>query len=402
MMTPCARVSRSISSPRGVWGAALMLALAGSAAEAATPSRGAAPTPAPGAARAPSLAPALGASSASPRAAADDAAARLRAELAALPVAKYLDAVPASRRVPNPANAAWTIYEFERSTCQCITGTPFHIDAKKKGRSRNLAFVMSGGGACWPGKDACTKEAQHRTSWYDDVAGSPFADWDVVHVPYCDGSVHLGDHDADYDDDGVPDHFHRGLKLTSAGMMVARELQPNPARVLVTGCSAGGYGTLGAYLVARWLFPDADISVLDDSGPGLLNPNNGMKALVAEAWKYETILPKSCTRCGEQPLYLFDWALARDARLRVGLFSSYEDQVISGHYLSMPARDFRALLMSTSGDLRTAHPRRFARYFIQGNSHCISRLDTSVRGVPLLRWIEQLVTADPAWADVLQ
>ncbi len=31
---------------------------------------------------------------------------------------------------------------------------------------------------------------------------NPVRDWNFIYVPYCDGSVHMGDNEADYDGNG--------------------------------------------------------------------------------------------------------------------------------------------------------------------------------------------------------
>jgi hypothetical protein len=329
----------------------------------------------------------------------------LAAELDALNLDKYLDDVPYASHAPYASDPTWDIYTYDLSVCKCVGGAPFLIGVKNKGRTNNVVFTMAGGGACWPGKESCETDAVYPSGW-GDSAGNPLTDWNVVHVPYCDGSVHMGDNDADYDGDGSAEHFHRGLRLTTAAIAVMRELYPSPDRIFITGCSAGGYGTFMAYLLNRRFFPNAAIYVLNDSGPGLWNPDNGMKDLIVNAWNYTPFFPESCTRCNEQILYLYDWILRRDTRVRIGLFSSYYDHVIGTSFLDMEPEAFKSLLVSASGTIHAAHRKRFNRFLIEGDTHCIgevaSQYSYTVKSVTLLQWITRLVTDDPAWSDLLE
>lgn len=326
-------------------------------------------------------------------------------ELKSLPLDKYIDSVPYSSHAPYAPDPSWETYSYDPSVCKCIYGDPFHISLKHKGTTNNVVFILSGGGACWPGNNSCSTTADFISGWAD-YSGNPLNGWNVIHVPYCDGSVHMGDHNADYDNDSVVDHHHWGLRLTTAAIALMREKYPNPDKVLITGCSAGGYGTFIAYLLNRRFFPNASIYLFNDSGPGLWNPNNGMEQLVKDAWRYEDYLPASCTGCDDQIMNLYDWILKRDDKVRIGLFSSYYDKTIGQSFLDMLPADYRSLLTATSDVIHAAHPARFNRFLIEGNTHCVAEAPGgyyySVGGVSLASWIAQLVNDDTLWRDVLE
>src|SRR6185295_14342828 len=76
-----------------------------------------------------------------------------------------------------------------------------------------------------------------------DPLVSAVAGWNVVYLPYCDGSVFSGDADLP---DETPPRFHHGLKNLTAGIDLAKSLYPDPKRIFLAGSSAGGYGTLTA------------------------------------------------------------------------------------------------------------------------------------------------------------
>jgi hypothetical protein len=60
--------------------------------------------------------------------------------------------------------------------------------------------------------------------------------------------------------------------------------------------------------------------------------------------------------------------LAHDSRLKVGLFTSYQDEVVSS-VLGMSPAVYRQQLISTTDQIHTDHPGTLKRYLIQGGSH---------------------------------
>jgi hypothetical protein len=79
----------------------------------------------------------------------------------------------------------------------CLRGGGYTVDTRE-GSSDELMIFLQGGGACW--EDFCS--AFEETNFLPpsgilnpDLAGNPVADWDVVYLPYCDGSLFAGDVD---------------------------------------------------------------------------------------------------------------------------------------------------------------------------------------------------------------
>ena len=123
--------------------------------------------------------------------------------------------------------------------------------------------------------------------WDFDSKDNPFADYSIVYMPYCDGSVFTGDNNV-FDlawqafiegELGLPPgtgpviRFHRGLRNQSAGMDVAHALYPKAKRITVAGSSAGGVGAVGfSPFLARFAFGnDVDLTVFNDAGPVTVN-----------------------------------------------------------------------------------------------------------------------------------
>lgn len=308
--------------------------------------------------------------------------------------------------------AGWIQYDYDPEHLRCIEGGAFHLLARV-GRApqpgevpANTLLWMSDGGACWPGRETCAREASLVQSMGfglgAQVPGNPLRDWNMISVPYCDGSLYLGDREADYDGDGTVDHTHWGLRAISAAVALMQEQFPTSTKVLIAGCGAGGYGTLLATPLIRLRFPNAQIYVWNESGPGLYNPDDpDTWQLILDTWNLDPYLPADCPHCRDQVVNLYRWMLARDSGLKVGLYSSYGDSVISGDLLSMPAREFQGLLLTTTDRIWEEFPARFRRYLVVGDSHCVDDYTYQVRGSSIADWIEAMVNDDDLnWRDV--
>src|SRR5690606_27336640 len=105
-------------------------------------------------------------------------------------------------------------------------------------------------------------------------ADNPLADYSTVYVPYCDGGLHASDADVGTDGDGITDRYHRGLHNLSASLDVAVNTFPTPRRIVLTGVSGGGYGTIFALPLVRQLYPGVPIDVVNDSGIGITRPDD--------------------------------------------------------------------------------------------------------------------------------
>jgi hypothetical protein len=301
----------------------------------------------------------------------------------------------------------WDVYTYPTDQLLCILGSQYFLMARRGTQAEKTVVWLDGGGACYPGRDDCAKEAQFY-SWIQDggLASStpenPVRDWNFIYIPYCDGSLHMGDASADYDGDGVVDHWHWGLKSTSAALRLVSDLFPDTQDILIAGCSAGGAGTLAAATVARIQFPQAHLFVLNVSGSGLVNPANKETAdLARQTWNVEQFITRDCPLCDQQIIYLYAWLLERDTRLKVGLFSSYQDAMTSTGW-GLSGADFEALLIQTTAEIHTNHPGSFERFFISGDSHCLGDYSYAVNGITFWEWITYMVKDDARWVDQLE
>lgn len=317
-------------------------------------------------------------------------------------------------------NSGWVQYHYDQADCRCIDGGPFHVLARP-GRpdgdesaedkvSKYTLFWLADGGACWPGHETCTTRAELAQSMHFGLAaqvpGNPLRKWNVISVPYCDGSLHAGDNDADYDGDGRVDHYHHGLKTTSAAVALMKDLFPESTKVLIAGCGAGGYGTIVATPLIRLQFPAARLYIWNENGPEFYEPRDPeVIETVVETWNLDSYLPDDCSYCRTGPVNLYTRLLTRDPWLKVGLLSSYQDLADQNRFLA--ATD--ALQHESDGDFKyylawadspwaespwTDSPWR--------DASCVDNYSRSASCIPIADWVMAMVSDNAKWGDVTE
>ena len=332
-------------------------------------------------------------------------------ELAATGAGAFLNISPTG---PPAQKTDWDEYSYDvsRQDAICLFGTQYQVNVHH-GTSNKVMLYLEGGGACWEYLTCASGAAKPTANGAqgDGIlnftrADNPFADWNIVYAPYCDGSVFSGNNIIDYTSGTSTLHtFHHGIQNLSAAVALLKQQFPNPEEILVAGSSAGGYGTFQGYGVTRIAFPTAKITVFDDSGPGLQNPDDAAGVAARNAnWKYLQYVPPSCTDCDVQLSYLSDWAMDRDPNLRTALFSYLQDMVIRG-FLMLDGPPYEALLRTTTDDLHARHPDRFKRFLKTGRGHTILELPNfytlSVSGVIMRDWTADFLTNGPVWQDLV-
>ncbi|MFK7977216.1 MAG: pectin acetylesterase-family hydrolase, partial [Halioglobus sp.] len=159
----------------------------------------------------------------------------------------------------------------------CLDGSGYNMATRDQG-SQDLVIFLQGGGGCWSTFCSAFENAPPglpSAGILDPtLPGNPVASWNQVYLPYCDGGLHSSDKDNDYDGDGQVDTPQRGLHNLSASLDVAVNTFPSPRRILLTGVSAGAFGTTFALPLVRHLYPDVPIEIINDSGIGVGRPND--------------------------------------------------------------------------------------------------------------------------------
>ena len=329
-------------------------------------------------------------------------------ELTAVGVGRYLGTAAATMTT----KGNWDEYVFDPTAERaiCLRGDPYKVEVHH-GTSNKVLLYLEGGGACWNYDNCYVNPLVKLTAdpffgvgiLEFDNPDNPFRDWNIVYAPYCDGSVFGGDNIADYQGNRT---FHHGQQNLSAAVTLMREQFPNPEQVVVSGSSAGGFGTYSGYGVTRVAYPDEPIVTLNDSGPGLQNLDDPQAIQDRlDNWKYAQYIPPTCTRCSEQLTYLTEWGLERDPTLRVGYFSNLQDSIIRG-FLGLSAEAYEALLREVTDDIHSRQPERFKRFFIQGQGHTVLELPgfytTEIAGTTMRDWTADLLSDGPKWQDLIE
>jgi hypothetical protein len=214
---------------------------------------------------------------------------------------------------PPAAYEEWLKVELPGTVCGNNSQYKFFINYKKD--ARDLMIMLEPGGACWD-YDGCSGKsdlgAAHPDGIPDDLmndagqsanisplirrdTGQPTSDFNLVYVPYCTGDVHTGNNVITYKD---PNGVDPDLEFHHAGhtnvLEIAKYLNkqfPELDRLFVTGCSAGGAGSLINYYFFRSKLAAQRGYLMDDSGP--IYPSSGfskpLHAKIRESWNVDSI-----------------------------------------------------------------------------------------------------------------
>jgi len=267
-------------------------------------------------------------------------------------------------------------YEFDPADGPvCLRGAPFRA-AVRDLPGDELFIFLQGGGACW--SEFCLTVTTAPPGIPDvnvldrALPENPFADFDVLYVPYCDGSLFSGSNDLDDDGDGTPERLHHGLENVSAALTVAHRHFPAPRRVVLAGSSGGGFGTILASFLVRYVYPDAPILVLNDAGLGVARGEDPafVDGLLDEL-NARRFVPPDCPDCvGDGHITGFvRYFLDRDPNVRIAAISSWDDLVIGDLFLNLEPATWRDSLQEETDALHAAHPDRYRRFVYAGRAH---------------------------------
>lgn len=326
------------------------------------------------------------------------------AALKASGVGKYIGAAKPAKM--DAGDSGVTTYTFDIADGpRCLRGDPYAMSTRKQD-SENLLIYLQGGGSCSSAVCSANTTANANipaagiTSASD--ADNPVASWNLVYVPYCDGSLHYGDKDHESES---PPRYHHGLRNLSAALDVGVTSFPKAKKILLAGSSAGGLGTIYASMLVRLLYPDATLFVFNDSGSGISTPDGSRAKLTRDEWGTQQLIPTSCSECLASPhsTPVITWDLGRDPELRVGFFSAYEDSVLADTFLMIGGPAFKQAVLDETGKVVTANPERAKRFFIEGQQHTTAgNLRTMVNGVNIGQWLGYMLEGDAHWTDTLQ
>ncbi len=310
---------------------------------------------------------------------------------------------------------------------QCRDGSDTGFGLRRAAGSRDLLVLLQGGGACFdflscllnPGSyDEADFNAEiaaigERGAFSTTEPANPFLRWNVVYVPYCTGDVHAGNA-PDTPVPGVGRQDFVGYRnLETALERFGGDRVRQARQVVLSGVSAGGFGTVGTYALFAERLAPAPVDLLDDSGPivranDVLDP--GLQQRWRDLWNLDEALPPGCpdALCSQPNGDGLEFVLPYYARTHpdrtFGVLSYTRDAVIRGFFgLGDPdcGPDPSACTVGAEAyedalfGLRTIFPPNVGTYYVAGDGHTFLLSDTfystTVEGVPLTRWVRGLI-----------
>jgi hypothetical protein len=325
---------------------------------------------------------------------------------------------PLGQKFTAPASK-WTWVDFPDSSCDDGTPTGIGVNA---GASNNLIVFLNGGGACWDYSTCYSLKTAsqgpfgakefNQLAQGNDLAGTLFdrndaanlfKDWTFVFVPYCTGDLHGGDNVVAYTGGGVTKMYHhKGHANMAAFVPRIAGTFPSVDKVVLSGSSAGGFGTGLNYDLVRQYYPMQKVYMIDDSGPPV-----GVDALptlfhdaLYKQWNVWPVLDSICPDC-RTDLSAIAPALAKKyPNDRFSLLSSLQDMTISG-YLLLSKAGFQTAVLALASDVIDPLP-RFKYFYVDGATHTMlgHPADFSTKGTSLWTFLGQQLSDDAAWKSV--
>lgn len=332
------------------------------------------------------------------------------------------DTGPGTTSEPDPEPAkdkiyslspGWSTFEPGGETI-CSRGTPFRYFVRP-GTVNKVVIEFRGGGACWndltcgiagslfqeeADPDPWVIDETQATGIYDHKRDdNPFKDWHHVYIPYCTGDIHWGNNAATYGSNGNEFTIqHKGSVNVKTVLDWTYENIAAPEQVMVTGCSAGAYGSIMWSAHVREHYQKAKVLQLADSGAGVITDTFFQDSY--PSWKpegsYPTwipgVVPQDVTRLPE--LYQIIGNHYGDMILSQYNTAYDEDQAF--YFSAMGGGDTYAWSkqMNAHVDEIEQSTANFASYTASGFQHCIiprNELYTvEVGGVKLVDWLREM------------
>jgi len=305
----------------------------------------------------------------------------------------------------------------------CGDGSDSFYTLVAKKDSPNLLIFLEPGGACW-NSETCSfghvlslsakKPSQKLISEKGLLNLSdptnPFFGFSKITVPYCTADVFLGNSDTNYGDSSHPKIVHHhGFKNTLLTLQAAKELYPDPKRVVLFGRSAGGLGVLGQVRNLDAVFPRAEKYALADAGTPLMPPylkEENYQEIIRNWNAYETLPVVSSSESMNHFGDLLRFNTVHFPHIRYGLIQSYDDAVMTYFAKSVgspePSVAIRNTIITASDEyigLDTPHAKVF---FVEGKTHILTKKPISKRisaGMRLSEWL-QMMFSDQPWPNI--
>jgi cysteine-rich repeat protein len=224
---------------------------------------------------------------------------------------------------------------FEIAGTKCIDGMPAGFSVNHNPGSTKLAIYLEGGGACFNSlcESLHNRGANIPTNGgiFDRVnTANPLRDWSWVYIPYCSGDVYAGQ--AETMLGGKLRYFYGYSNITAFLERVVPFFDVD--QVLLTGSSAGGFGSSINYPQTQRAFGATPVVLINDSAPPMSTAVYPacLQATWRTVWKLDkTVLAECGADCDDPDTFSEDFlGHIRTAfpNMRGGLYSTLGDQTI--------------------------------------------------------------------------
>ena len=331
----------------------------------------------------------------------------MRLRLAALALALAAAACGSDSRPPEPS---FTFVPVSGMACANGSGTGIGLS---RGSNEVLVF-LNGGGACWsqaecgasPGPFgtadlALGQQLLPGTILDRKLAANPFAGFTLVFVPYCTGDVHAGDSVQTY---AGTIWRHRGHRNLDAALAWIDANLPHPARVVISGSSAGGFGALLGYDLVRARWPESSgvgAALVDDSGPTFDGTviDTALRTAWWDAWGLDSTVTPVCPGCRND---LSDvWPTLSKAH-PVDLFTllSTTDDTTIEVFLGLQSSTFTSALGTLAAKIGALPNARTFRVTGVGHGLLASPASYQAGSTPLVAWLDPIAVGTGAFVSV--
>jgi len=289
------------------------------------------------------------------------------------------------------------------------------------GARDKVIIEFEGGGACWDQAtcgfaSALFKEtvdvAKHMVdlagsgTWYDHAnPAHPMKDWTHVFIPYCTGDIHWGDNVKTYPG-AMPTDMpitinHKGAVNASKVLDWVYSQFPAPQKVFVTGCSAGGYGSIFWAPQVQKHYAASKVYHFADSAAGVITDDFFQRSF--PSWNVEPHFPSFVAPFASvTSLTVMYKAIA--AYYPGNVYSQYNTILDSNqtfYYVAMGGKDnqdWSAHMKASIKEIQTAAP-NFRAFLAAGEQHCIlpqkNFFDAEADGTKLTDWLSKMVNDQP-------
>lgn len=310
----------------------------------------------------------------------------------------------------------------------CRDNSNTGIGVRLKESSNKVIIYLEGGGGCFNAVTCVANPGSFGQISFDSwkTVGlqlgifdkgsmlNPFKDWNWIYIPYCTGDVHSGTNsnayvNTIYKDQKMLGHDNITLALDALKTYFGTQLD----EVFLTGSSAGGFGTLINANQVIEAFPAATTTILDDSGPVLVDQSVQPDCL-DNLWQgiFQSHIPSdfgdyTSGQYTTPMKSIYEYLSNKHPNVQFGLISALEDIVIREFFgygtsncaettvipAPLPAADYKNALIDLR-DVVFARHTNWKTFYVNDASHTFNLLPgimkKEVNGVQFADWINAL------------